>query len=367
MRRPVRMAVASVVLLVTAACAVGDDDPPGEAVTPRGSPSVSSSGPSEEPAGGEPQVAGVVADSFVSPWGLAFLPDGGALVSERDTALIKRIAADGGVTDVGEIPGVQPGGEGGLLGIAYRDGQLYAYFTSDDDNRIVRLPYDVGGLGEAQVLVDGIPAAGNHNGGRLAFGPDGMLYAGTGDAGQRASSQDPESLGGKILRMTPDGQVPADNPFPGSYVWSLGHRNVQGLAFDDHGRLWASEFGQNTFDELNVIEPGANYGWPEVEGAGGAPDFVDPVATWSTGEASPSGIAVHDNAIYMAALAGQRLWQIPISDGGAGQPRPFFVQEYGRLRTIEPAPDGSLWLVTSNTDRRGSPRDGDDQILRLAV
>jgi glucose/arabinose dehydrogenase len=319
------------------------------------------------PAGGEPRVVGVVAQGFISPWGVAFLPDGSALVSERDTALIKRVAADGAVTDVGEIADVESGGEGGLLGIAYRDGQLYAYFTSATDNRIVRLPYDDAGLGEAQVLVDGIPAAGIHNGGRLAFGPDGMLYAGTGDAGERPNSQDPTSLGGKILRMTPDGQIPGDNPFPDSYIWSLGHRNVQGLAFDDQGRLWASEFGQNTFDELNLIEPGANYGWPEVEGAGGAPEFVDPAATWPTQAASPSGVAVYHGAVYMAGLRGQTLWQIPIVDGAASSPRPLFPQEYGRLRTVAVAPDDSLWLITSNTDGRGSPREGDDQILRISA
>ncbi len=366
MRRLARTAPALIALLLAAGCSNGDD-PPGEAVSPQGSPSVTASGTDRPIAAGQPTVDGVVAQELTSPWGLTFLPDGSALVSERDTALIKRIEPDGSVSEVGSINDARPGGEGGLLGIAYRDGQLFVYFTGDDDNRIVRVPYDDGRLGDPEVLLEGIPAAGNHNGGRLAFGPDGMLYAGTGDAGERSNSQDPESLGGKILRMTADGQVPADNPFPDSYVWSLGHRNVQGIAFDDQGRLWASEFGQNTFDELNLIEAGANYGWPEVEGAGGAPDFVDPIATWSTDQASPSGIAVHGPAVYMAGLRGQTLWQIPIADGAGAQPQPFFAQEYGRLRTIENAPDGTLWLVTSNTDRRGSPRDGDDRILRVTA
>jgi aldose sugar dehydrogenase len=358
-------ALAATGLALAAACS--GDDPPGEAVT---SPPVSTaSAPAAAPApvSGPPQVDGVVADGFTSPWGLAFLPDGTALVSERDTAVIKRVGTDGSVTEVGEIPGVEPQGEGGLLGIAFRDNWLYVYFTGADDNRIVRLPYTEGRLGEPEVLLDGIPAAGRHNGGRLAFGPDGMLYAGTGDAGNEPYSQDPESLGGKILRMTSDGSVPADNPFPGSYVWSLGHRNVQGLAFDDQQRLWASEFGQNTFDELNRIEAGANYGWPEVEGAGGAPEFVDPLATWPTHQASPSGVAVLGAAVFMAGLRGETLWQIPIAAEGAGQPNPLFTGQYGRLRTVEVAPDGSLWLVTSNTDGRGAPRDGDDKILRLTT
>jgi glucose/arabinose dehydrogenase len=359
------MATAVLGIVLSAACG-GDDEPPGEAVTPR-APASTQSAAAAETESGQPQVDGVVAEGLTSPWGLVFLPDGSALVSERDTALIKRIAADGAVSAVGEIPDVQSGGEGGLLGISFRDGWLYAYFTSGDDNRIVRLPYADGELGDQEVLLEGIPAAGIHNGGRLVFGPDGMLYAGTGDAGERGNAQDPGSLGGKILRMTPDGQVPSANPFPDSYVWSLGHRNVQGLAFDEQQRLWASEFGQNTFDELNLIEAAANYGWPEVEGAGGAPEFVDPQATWSTDQASPSGVAISGDAVYMAGLRGETLWQIPIGDDAAGQPVPLFAAEYGRLRTIEVAPDGSLWLVTSNTDGRGTPRDGDDKILRLTV
>ena len=366
MRPLVRTALAAMAaagVILAAAC--GGDDPPGEAVTPRAPASSESSAAATET--GQPQVDGVVAEGLTSPWGLAFLPDGSALVSERDTALIKRIGADGTVTEVGEIADVEPQGEGGLLGIAFRDDWLYAYFTSSEDNRIVRLPYTDGGLGDAEVLLEGIPAAGIHNGGRLVFGPDDMLYAGTGDAGERPNAQDPASLGGKILRMMPDGSVPSDNPFPGSYVWSLGHRNVQGLAFDDEQRLWASEFGQNTFDELNRIEAGANYGWPEVEGAGGAPDFADPLATWPTNQASPSGVAVLGTAVYMAGLRGETLWQIPIAADGAGQPQPLFAGEYGRLRTVAVAPDGSLWLITSNTDGRGAPRDGDDRILRLTT
>ncbi len=244
---------------------------------------------------------------------------------------------------------------------------VYAYFTAADDNRIVRMRLDSGGLGPAQVVLDGIAKAGNHNGGRITFGPDGMLYVGTGDAGEQPASQDLESPNGKILRLAPDGSVPPGNPFPGSPVWSFGHRNVQGLAFDDAGRLWASEFGQNTWDELNLIQPGQNYGWPEVEGGAGAGGFVDPVAQWSTDDASPSGIALRDGVVFMAALRGARLWVIPVPDAAVGQPEPFFEGDYGRLRTAAIAADGSLWLVTSNTDGRGSPRGGDDRILRVTL
>jgi glucose/arabinose dehydrogenase len=243
---------------------------------------------------------------------------------------------------------------------------LYAYFTSAEDNRVVRMPYSDGGLGHADVIIDGIPKAGNHNGGRITFGPDGMLYVGTGDAANSDRSQDRESLGGKILRLNPDGSIPADNPFDGSPVFSYGHRNVQGLAFDDDGNLWASEFGQNTWDELNLIRAGENYGWPVVEGIGNDDRFVDPVAQWSTDEASPSGIAYVRDTLFMAALRGERLWQIPVSDGAAGTPADYAVGEFGRLRHAEPAPDGTLWVLTNNT-ARGDPREGDDRILRVTL
>jgi glucose/arabinose dehydrogenase len=269
------------------------------------------------------------------------------------------------------VPGVDAGGEGGLLGITVarnfaQDPWVYAYFTASDDNRIVRMRYENGDLGRPQVLLSGIPKAGIHNGGRITFGPDGNLYAGTGDGSVRDRAQNRGSLGGKILRMTPDGKVPAGNPFPGSYVWSYGHRNVQGLAFDAQGRLWASEFGQNTWDELNRIVKGKNYGWPVVEGRGGDDRYVDPVAQWHTDEASPSGAAYAQGAIYLAALRGGRLWQIPVA-GSDREPRAFFTGRYGRLRAVALAPDGSLWVMTNNTDGRGSPRSGDDKILRVVL
>jgi aldose sugar dehydrogenase len=307
-----------------------------------------------------------------APWGVAFLPDGAALVSERDTAQIKRVGVDGTVTTVGTVPGVVPRGEGGLLGIAVAEDfaqapHVYAYFTAADDNRIARMRLEGTALSSSEVIFEGIAKAGIHNGGRIAFGPDGKLYVGTGDASNRGTSQDPNSPNGKILRLNPDGSVPSDNPFAGSPAWSIGHRNVQGLAFDEAGRLWASEFGQNTWDELNLIERGANYGWPAVEGRGGRAEFVDPVAQWSTDEASPSGIAYVNGVVFMAGLRGARLWVIPVPDGQVGSPEAFYVGQYGRLRTVEVAPDGSLWLSTSNTDGRGDPRDGDDRILRVSL
>jgi glucose/arabinose dehydrogenase len=318
-----------------------------------------------------PRVSGTVTTGLKAPWGLALVPDGDAFVSERDTGLVKRVGRDGTVTSLGRVPEVVPRGEGGLMGLAVspsfdKDRLLYAFHTAAQENRIVRMTVDGDRLGPPKLVLGGIAKASIHNGGRLLFGPDGMLYAGTGDASVRDAAQDRNSLNGKILRMTPDGEPAPGNPF-GTRLFSLGHRNPQGLAFDADGRLWASEFGQNTWDELNLIRPGKNYGWPVAEGKAEQAEFVDPVAQWSTGEASPSGIAVAGNAVYMAALRGARLWQIPLDGEKAGRPRAFFVREFGRLRTVARAADDTLWLTTSNTDNRGEPRPGDDRILKVSL
>jgi glucose/arabinose dehydrogenase len=263
------------------------------------------------------------------------------------------------------VPGVSAAGEGGLLGLAVAGdfaatALVYAYFTANADNRVVR--FKLGDPGAPQVIFSGIDKAAIHNGGRIAFGPDGMLYVGTGDAGSGSAAQDREDSNGKILRLTPEGRPAPGNPFGGSPVWSLGHRNVQGMAWDAGAKMYGIEFGQNRFDEVNVIEPGRNYGWPEVEGKGGEKKYTDPIVTWTTDEASPSGAAIAGRTLYVAALRGQRLWTVPL-DGG--EPHAELSGRYGRLRTVAVAPDGALWLTTSNTDGRGDPRDGDDRILRF--
>ena len=326
--------------------------------------------PQVQPAG-DPTV---VASGLDAPWSVVRLENGSALISERDTALVKELTAGGELREAGTISGVQPGGEGGLLGIEAVEDEdgvwLYAYFTAASDNRIVRMPIegDAGALrlGAASVILSGIAKAGNHNGGRIKFGPDGMLYATTGDAGTSSRSQDPASLNGKILRMQPDGSAPADNPTPGSLVYSLGHRNPQGLAWDSAGQLWAAEFGQNTWDELNVIQPGHNYGWPEVEGAAGVEGFDDPVYQWSTSEASPSGLAYIDNTFFLAALRGRTLWAI-YPTGDRVDAVAWFTGEFGRMRDAVPGPDGTLWVLTNNTDGRGSPAPDDDKLLEVRL
>ncbi|WP_043636598.1 PQQ-dependent sugar dehydrogenase [Nonomuraea candida] len=303
------------------------------------------------------------------PWGLTFLPGGDALIAERDTGRVLRLTPGGRPREVTTVPGVASGGEGGLLGLAASpgfatDNLVYAYLTAADDNRIIRFRLDGG---DPEVVFSGIAKASFHNGGRIAFGPDGMLYAGTGDAGDTALSQDPDSPNGKILRLTPDGKPAPGNPTPGSPVYSLGHRNVQGLAWDDEDRLFATEFGQNDLDEVNLIRPGRNYGWPEVEGEGdtGGGRYTNPLVTWPVREASPSGMAIAGTTAYVAALRGERLWALPLDGGTVGQPVARLEGRYGRLRTVQVAPDGALWVTTSNTDGRGDLRDGDDRVLRF--
>jgi len=291
------------------------------------------------------------------PWAAVFLPDGTAVISERDTALIKSVR-DGRSATVGQVPDVVPAGEGGLLGLALSpaystDGFLYFYFTSGQDNRIARAVLRAGSdgslsLGVPEVIFTGIPKASTHNGGRIRFGPDGFLYVGTGDSQRREQPQDPDALGGKILRLTPDGNPAPGNPF-GNAVYSLGHRNVQGLAWDDGGRLWASEFGPDVNDELNLILPGANYGWPQVTGAPRRAGLQDAKVVWpSTAESSPSGLEIVDGTAYLGALRGQRLWTVPLDGEEAGNPVAYFTREFGRIRDVIHAPDGRFWLLTNN-------------------
>ncbi|HEY8471238.1 MAG TPA: PQQ-dependent sugar dehydrogenase [Natronosporangium sp.] len=376
--RFVAAACASVLLgPLLAGCAFGEPDQADSEVAPPNFPSPS------RPAGSPPppeltDVHEVIATGLDIPWDIDFLPDGTALVTERANAQIVRVGPDSTngeltVEPVQTIEGVNPAGEGGLLGIAVSpdyeaDGLVFIYYTTDEDNRIARLE-----LGEPpEPILTGIPRSDNHNGGQLAFGPDGYLYASTGDAQDGDRAQDRDDLAGKILRLTVDGEPAPGNPFD-SPVWSYGHRNVQGLAWDEAGRLWATEFGNQRWDELNLIEAGENYGWPEVEGIGEDDRYRDPEVVWETAEASCAGAAVVGRTLVTACLRGQRLWRVDLTESGTilGAPQPMLVEEYGRLRGAAMAPDGSLWISTSNLDGRLPPEQQpdpeDDRIIQLVV
>jgi glucose/arabinose dehydrogenase len=346
--------------------------------TPSGEPPEATTSPTDEQATGPVRVLETIATGLAVPWGIGFLPNGDAIVTERDTRRVLLLTAPSyDVTQVGLISAAVPlgdqGGEAGLLGVAVSpdfavDRMLYFYLSTASDNRIVKATLEQGRLGTPTVILDGIPNGVIHDGGRLAFGPDGYLYASTGETGTGELAQDTSTLAGKILRITTDGDPAPGNPFTGSKtaapeIWSFGHRNVQGLAFDDQDRLWASEFGDQTYDELNLIEPGDNYGWPMIEGRGGEQGYVDPQVVWDTDANSPSGLAWLDGHLWLASLRGERLWRVDAKNGRASRPTDFFVGEYGRLRTVVATPEGQLWVTTSNRDGRGEPRAGDDRIL----
>lgn len=341
-------------------------------VTATPTPTVDPSPTTQEPAmAGTPKVAGTIAKGLNVPWGIAFLASGEALVSMRDEGSIVRIGIDGTVTTLGSVSGSVgvSGGEGGLLGIALDpddDSLLYAYVTTSADDRVVRMTVGDSELGEAEPILTGIPIGSRHHGGRLLFDAEGALFVSTGDAGQTQLAQDRNSLAGKVLRIDRDGQAMAGNPF-NNRTWSYGHRNIEGLAFDADGRLWATEFGDKAADELNLIRHGGNYGWPQVEGRGGGEGFVDPLVTWSTDDCSPAGIAITGSTAFVGALQGECLFAIPLDGPKAGKPTAHLAGKYGRIRSVAVAPDGSLWVTSSNTDGRGDVRSGDDRIVRVTV
>jgi glucose/arabinose dehydrogenase len=346
--------------------------------------------PADESAGGPPNlprptltqseedppsvVASLIAKDLDVPWGIAFLPDGGALVTQRKGSIVKvgpGIGDEGPiVVPVQTLSEVVANGEGGLLGIAVSpdyatDAAVFVYYSTATDNRIAKLT-----LGAApQPILTGIPVSMTDDGGQLAFGPDGFLYATTGDAGQPSLAQDPASLAGKILRMTKDGKPAPGNPVADSLVYSSGHRDAQGLTWDAAGRLYATDLGQGMADEINRIEPGQNYGWPLVEGTTSRPGVVNPLQEWTPDVSSCAGLAATGNLLVASCLRGERLWLVHLTSAGTaiGAPTAVLIKRFGRLRAAVVAPDGSVWVSTSNRDGQGNPVPGDDKILRIVA
>ena len=345
-----------------------DDDEPTPTRTPSHDPTT---GTTPTPDSVDPKIASTVATGLNVPWDIVFLESGDALVSQRDDGSIVRITTSGKVTKVGDVDGAsgRAGGEGGLLGLALDpddESTLFAFVTTDSDNRVVRLTLDGDSLKSQQPILTGIAIGSRHHGGRLLFDGDGNLFVSTGDAGDGALAQDKGSLNGKVLRITRDGKAAPGNPF-GNRTWSYGHRNIEGLAYDGDGRLWATEFGEKTADELNLIERGGNYGWPEAEGRSDNDDFANPKVTWGTDECSPAGLAITRSTAFLGALQGECLFAVSLDGEKVGKPKAYFAGEHGRIRSVTTAPDGALWVTTSNTDGRGDLRRDDDRIFRVTL
>jgi glucose/arabinose dehydrogenase len=362
-------------LALTASCSFGPPDPDEQGAPPN-LPKPSAILPSgSDPGGGEQEVVlTVLAKNLEIPWGMAFLPDGVALVTERDTGRILQIGPESDangltVTEVQRLNEVRASGDGGLLGIAVSpayatDKTVFVFYSTATDNRIAKLQLK----GKPQPIVTGLPRSADANGGQLAFGPDGFLYATTGDGTSGGTlAPNPKNLGGKILRMTPAGKPAPGNPVKDSLVWSSGHRNVQGIAWDKAKRMYASENSQKRFGELNVIAKGRNYGWPKADGPGTDAKLTNPLFSWPVADSSCGGVAVVEQTVATACLLGKRVYLLSVTGNGTvlGTPQQVLNNEYGRLRSVVAAPDGSLWVSTSNQEDAGQAGPDDDRIIRL--
>lgn len=320
----------------------------------------------------------VVAENLDVPWEVVVLGEDRYLVTERTGDLLLLENGERHVLESFDDLEQPVLGEGGLLGIAVHpdfeeNGYLYVYQTVDREsveNTVRRFEVDVENneLDNETVIIDGIPSDRFHNGGRIAFGPEGYLYVTTGDATNATLAQQRNSLAGKILRLHPNGSVPADNPF-GNEVYSYGHRNPQGMAWDDDGRLWATEHGSSGRDELNVVESGQNYGWPVITGSETNPDMAPPAfqstqyETWA-----PAGVAAVDGSVFFGGLRGERLYEAQVTDGRVTGFVAHFSGDFGRIRAVTLGPDGEyLYFTTSNTDGRGDAGESDDRLVRVPV
>lgn len=366
---------------------------PGEPASEEPSPATTASEQTQPPTG--PPEAITVVEGLRIPWDMAFLPDDRLLITEREGRVAVADVETGDVQEVGQVD-VRAIGEGGLMGLALdpdfpAEPYIYVSFTHDRGgelaNRVSRFELtgaEEGGslsLGEETVLLDGIPAGRTHNGSRVAFGPDGYLWMTTGDAGEEGLAQEMGSLAGKVLRMTKDGQAPSDNPFadephPFSLIYTLGHRNPQGLDFHPgSGQAFVTEHGPVGYDEINPLRAGGNYGWPQFQGAVNEPGYEDPIMTYTPAVAPAGGLfytgdrlGALEGAFLFVTLRGSALRALLPADEDlreVAEERVFFDDEFGRLRAIAQGPDGAVYIATSNHDGRGNLREGDDRILRV--
>ncbi|RSD27218.1 PQQ-dependent sugar dehydrogenase [Mesobacillus subterraneus] len=313
----------------------------------------------------------VLAENLQVPWSINKLGETYYL-SERPGSIVK--VEDGKVTrqKVSLKKGLSQAAEAGLLGFVLapdfeQSNKAFAYYTYENGsgqfNRIVELTLNDEEWTEGKLLLDKIPSGRFHHGGRLKIGPDGKLYATTGDAATNPEiAQDLDSLGGKILRLNLDGSVPEDNPFEGSYVYSYGHRNPQGIAWAKDGTLYASEHGPSANDEINVIEKGSNYGWPEIQGDESQQGMETPLFHSGSDTWAPSGMAVLDGKLYVATLRGNALREFDV----AGKTTRAVVTDLGRIRDVMVEGD-YVYFISNNTDGRGTPAEGDDKLYRVKL